>query len=123
MVADAAEEYLKFRLLNGATSDEIASERQAFAQRGIGGFFSEVVRHLESGGTLGTWYPLTTLNAVLAGLYARLGERDIAFKWLELAYSERSDALLHLREVLEFDNLRSDTRFATLLKRIGLPPL
>jgi hypothetical protein len=56
-------------------------------------------------------------------LYARLGERDIAFKWLELAYSERSDALLHLREVLEFDNLRSDTRFATLLKRIGLPPL
>ena len=54
-------------------------------------------------------------------LYARLGEKDQAFEWLEKAYAERSDGLLRLKEDLGFDNIRSDPRYADLLRRIGLP--
>jgi hypothetical protein len=59
----------------------------------------------------------------IAGAYARLGERDLAFEWLERAYAERSRILMGLRERVEFDNLRSDPRFNDLLRRIGLPPV
>ena len=52
--------------------------------------------------------------------YAMLGEKDAAFAALEQA----SDAGSHVDEIKtdpELDNLRSDPRFADLLRRIGLP--
>ena len=63
------------------------------------------------------------MSVALAGAYARLGERDRAFEWLERAYAKHSPQLPHVRERLEFDNLRSDPRFNDLLRRIGLPPV
>ena len=56
--------------------------------------------------------------------YAELGEKEQAFEWLEKAYEERSSALVHLGDglVCTCDALRSDPRFADLLRRIGLPP-
>jgi TolB-like protein/Tfp pilus assembly protein PilF len=56
--------------------------------------------------------------------YAELGEKEQAFEWLEKAYGERSSALVHLGDGLacRCDALRSDPRFADLLRRIGLPP-
>jgi hypothetical protein len=54
-------------------------------------------------------------------LYARLGEKDQAFEWLEKAYAEHADGLVHLKEELAFDSLRSDPRYADLLRRVGLP--
>ncbi len=58
----------------------------------------------------------------IAGIYAGLGEKDQAFAWLEKAYDERSDLLVNLKREQEFDGLRSDPRFADLLRRVGLPP-
>ncbi|MGI9165012.1 MAG: tetratricopeptide repeat protein, partial [Pyrinomonadaceae bacterium] len=57
-------------------------------------------------------------------IYAELGEKEQAFEWLEKAYEERSSALVHLGNglVCTCDALRSDPRFADLLRRIGLPP-
>jgi len=57
--------------------------------------------------------------------YAELGEKEQAFEWLEKAYEERSSPLVHLGDgtVCTCDALRSDPRFADLLRRIGLPPL
>jgi hypothetical protein len=59
-----------------------------------------------------------------AFIYADLGEKEQAFEWLEKAYEERSGALVHLGDgmVCTCDALRSDPRFADLLRRIGLPP-
>jgi hypothetical protein len=58
-------------------------------------------------------------------IYAELGEKEQAFEWLEKAYEERSSALVHLGDgtACACDALRSDPRFADLLRRIGLPPL
>jgi tetratricopeptide (TPR) repeat protein len=59
-----------------------------------------------------------------AFIYADLGEKEQAFEWLEKAYKERSSSLVHLGDGIPCtcDALRSDPRFADLLRRIGLPP-
>jgi eukaryotic-like serine/threonine-protein kinase len=54
--------------------------------------------------------------------YALLGEKDQAFAWLEKAYAEKSGFLHYLKVSPDFDSLRSDPRYADLLKRMGLPP-
>jgi eukaryotic-like serine/threonine-protein kinase len=60
--------------------------------------------------------------ALLAGDYAVLGEKDHAFGLLEKAYREKSGFLPNIKGVSLFDSLRSDPRYADLLKRMGLPP-
>ena len=56
-----------------------------------------------------------------ATVYAGLGEKDQAIAWLEKAYQERSDGLVFLKVEPKFDGLRSDPRFADLLRRVGFP--
>ena len=55
----------------------------------------------------------------IALIYTGLGEKDQAFEWLENAYKERSDLLVYLKVEPRLDSLRSDPRFADLLRRIG----
>jgi tetratricopeptide (TPR) repeat protein len=54
-------------------------------------------------------------------IYLGLGEKDQAFAWLEKAYDQRSSGILFLKYDPIWDPLRSDPRFADLLRRIGLP--
>jgi serine/threonine protein kinase/Tfp pilus assembly protein PilF len=58
--------------------------------------------------------------AMMAAAYAAIGEKDEAFKWLEKAYDERDLVLGYLKVRPMFDPLRSDPRFAELLKKVGL---
>ncbi len=53
--------------------------------------------------------------------YANVGEKDKAFAWLEKAYAEKSDSLANIKIVRAMDGLRSDPRYAALLKKMGLP--
>jgi TolB-like protein/thioredoxin-like negative regulator of GroEL len=57
----------------------------------------------------------------LVSLYAGLGEKDKAFKWLERAYAERSGPLYKLRVEPTFVSLRSDPRFEAIVKRMHFP--
>jgi TolB-like protein/DNA-binding winged helix-turn-helix (wHTH) protein/Flp pilus assembly protein TadD len=57
----------------------------------------------------------------IAIVYAGLGGKEQAFGWLEKAYQEHSRPLGGLKVNPVWDNLRSDPRFADLLRRIGLP--
>jgi len=56
-----------------------------------------------------------------AMVYAGLGDRDKAFEFLEKAYEDREGRMTILKAVPEFDGLRSDSRYADLIRRIGLP--
>ena len=58
----------------------------------------------------------------VAAIYAGLGEKDQAFKWLERAYEERDVWLMNLKVDPVFAKLRSDKRFQDLLTRAGLRP-
>ncbi len=58
----------------------------------------------------------------MAIVYVGLGEKDRAFEWLEKAYAERSFFLTWLKVEPELDSLRSDPRFADLVRRVGLWP-
>jgi serine/threonine protein kinase/tetratricopeptide (TPR) repeat protein len=57
----------------------------------------------------------------LADTYSVLGEKDEAFEFLERAYQERASLMIFLGVYPTFDNIRSDLRFADLLRRMGLP--
>ena len=57
----------------------------------------------------------------VATVYAGLGEDDEVFAWLEEAYDERSRSLAWLNVAREYDRLRADPRFESLVRRIGLP--
>ena len=57
----------------------------------------------------------------IASLYADFGDKEQAFKWLNIAYQERDLSLLSLRTDFLLDSLRSDPRLAELVRKIGLP--
>ena len=56
----------------------------------------------------------------IASFYARVGDLDRAFAWLEKSYASRSARLTHLKVDARYDNLRADARFADMLRRVGL---
>ncbi len=53
-------------------------------------------------------------------IYALLGDKDKAFEWLEKSYELRNPGIVTARVHPDADNLRSDSRFAALMKKIGL---
>jgi hypothetical protein len=57
----------------------------------------------------------------MAFTYSSLGDKDRAFTWLEKAVEQRSWLILYLKRDNAWDPLRSDPRFASLLRRVGLP--
>jgi hypothetical protein len=60
----------------------------------------------------------STAAAVAAAL---VGNRDEAFEYLEKAYSDGDNELLIGIRYPALDSLRSDPRFADLMRRLGLP--
>ncbi len=57
----------------------------------------------------------------IADIYVGLGEKDIAIIWLEKAYEQHSPVIAGLRVNWRYDSIRSDPRFADLIRRAGLP--
>ena len=57
----------------------------------------------------------------IAEVYVALGEPDAAFRWLETAYQARSTGVLQLKVEQYWDPIRSDPRFAALVKKVGIP--
>jgi TolB-like protein/Tfp pilus assembly protein PilF len=57
----------------------------------------------------------------LALICVALGEKDEALTWLEKGYEERAFQMQFLNVDPRFDTIRSDPRFAELVRRIGLP--
>jgi TolB-like protein/Tfp pilus assembly protein PilF len=55
-------------------------------------------------------------------IYVHLGEKDEAFRWLEKAYEARSQCLPFLKVDPQLDPIRSDPRYADLVRRLAFPP-
>ena len=115
MIDKAVEHYIKGFEASGLEPEKVTALKGASARSGIIGLYKELIDQEKT-------KPQNEQDKVwLAELYARLGEKDQSFEWLEKAYAEHNDGLVRLKEELGFDNLRSDSRYADLLRRIGLP--
>ena len=115
MFREAAEAYFRAFKQDGGTEEVIEGYRKAFARSGMPGFYRHWLQRQLSKP------PEQQSYVTIAELYARVGDKQQAFEWLEKAYAQHADGLVRLKEELGFDNVRSDPRYADLLKRIGLP--
>jgi TolB-like protein/DNA-binding winged helix-turn-helix (wHTH) protein len=106
---EAVSEYQKAVEMSSGDQDATASLAHAYAQKILSGLQQKSKSVYVS-------------PYIIATIYAGLGEKDRAFDFLERAYQERSlEISWHLKADLRIDNLRSDPRFETLLRRVGLP--
>jgi Flp pilus assembly protein TadD len=62
------------------------------------------------------------VGVYLAAVHAGLGEKDQAFAWLERSFEQRSGQLQYITTRFSLEELRSDPRYADLVRRIGLEP-
>jgi TolB-like protein/DNA-binding winged helix-turn-helix (wHTH) protein/Flp pilus assembly protein TadD len=114
---EAISEYEKAIEMSNGDQDAIASLAHAFAGIGRRAEAEKILLDLEQKSKSAYVSPY-----IIATVYAGLGEKEKAFELLERAYQERSlDISWHLKADLRIDNLRSDPRFETLLRRVGLP--
>jgi TolB-like protein/Tfp pilus assembly protein PilF len=118
---EAINEETKARLLIGEDPrDALKQEdalRAALAARGPHGYWAELLTVSQMNNKVPEAY-FTSYG--IAVLYARLGEKDKALESLERAYAERQIAMTELSIEPAFDPLRSDERFHSLLRRVGL---
>ena len=57
----------------------------------------------------------------IASSYAEFGDKEQAFRWLNTAYQEHDLGLACMKTNPIFDSIRSDPRFAELVRKVGLP--
>ncbi len=113
---EAARAWQKEQILGGASEEEVAglSEAATRGQEGYGQWQLDYFRDKAKE----AYVPAATF----ATCYAKLGEMDQAFEWLEKAYEERGAALIYLKVSPDWDPLRDDPRFHDLLLRMNLGP-
>ncbi len=87
---------------------------------GISGRHTEAQAILKE--LLGKYEMGQAIGQDLAAVCAGLGDKDQAFAWLEKDFQTRSGLLPWIRWAPAFASLRSDPRYADLLRRMGLQP-
>jgi TolB-like protein/Flp pilus assembly protein TadD len=87
-----------------------------YAQSGQKDKAEQVLRELTRRGERGYVSPY-----FLATVYAGLGKKEQALTLLEKAYADRSSNMSILKVDPELDPLRSDSRFAELVQKVGFP--
>jgi len=114
----AIDEYVKSAEVMGFTAADLPKAKEAYAKGGWNGYLQAYLAQTLENSKKG-YVPAF----VAASIYARLGQKDQAFDYLEKAFQERNFRIALINVSFEFDSLRSDPRFADLLKRIGLRPV
>ena len=110
--------YQQEMILTGYSPAQAAAFREVYAKSGRRGFWLKSLEWLKEEQAKQPY--IAPIHLALT--YAALGEKDQAFEWLEKVYAERSGWMAHLKVDPRFDSLRSDPRFADLLRRVGFAP-
>jgi serine/threonine protein kinase/tetratricopeptide (TPR) repeat protein len=118
MYPQVIEEWKAYGQLSGDQSEtEFATALEdGFRSQGWKGALTKGVETREAQRKANYWSSYT-----IATLYADLGDKEQAFRWLDTAYQERDAALLGLKTDYLLDSVRSDPRFPKLVKKVGLP--
>jgi len=97
-------------------SDFASAMEQGFRSGGWKGALTKGIEIRESQRKTGYSSPYN-----IAALYAELGNKEQAFRWLNTAYQEHDWLLGDLKTNFLLDPIRSDPRFAELVRKVGLP--
>lgn len=116
MYDQAVAQYAIAGRLNGLPPEVLAEANQVYAKSGWRAYLQKSLDHVLAQSGDHKFPPFA-----VATYYARLGKNEEALSWLLRAYDERDFRLRHISVMFEFDFLRSDPRFAELVRKIGLP--
>jgi tetratricopeptide (TPR) repeat protein len=115
LYAEAVEEFAKAAIVAGADPATVEKDKETFR---VLGWHSYLQMHTDR---LSQSKGYVSPNK-LASFYARLGNKDEAFVWLNKAVDERASGIPNLKVDPNFDSLHSDPRFAKVLQRMNLTP-
>jgi len=112
--SEAVNEWLEVERQLGADQQMLADYKKACADLGIRGYWQKAIE-------VDSRNPDNAFRAAsLSSYYARLGQKDLAFYWLNQAVEQRAPWLVYAKVSPVYDNLRGDPRFKEILDRIGL---
>jgi eukaryotic-like serine/threonine-protein kinase len=114
---DAIAEYKKGVGLSPSDSINLAEQGYAYAVAGREGDARKILEQLNELAQRRYVSPWTR-----ALIYTGLGNKELAFEWLEKAYEEHCSYITDLKVEPRWASLRSDPRFEALLRRLGLEP-
>ncbi len=122
MFNEAINEYEQTGLLMGVPANRVTAD------------MNELRQAVRSGGRVGYWRKQIEIGErnraagrmespplfILGGAYGQIGENDRAFEYFDKAIAAHEPDILRLQDPF-LDPVRSDPRFAGMLKRLGLP--
>lgn len=125
---EAIEEYIQAEELFGLSPSRLAELRVAYQQSGEKGYWRKSLEFCQEASkqkrkfatASGYGFCDYVKDLYLALFHVRLGEFDAAFQSLETAYTKHETELIYLKVDPQWDSVRSDPRFQSLLRRIGL---
>jgi Flp pilus assembly protein TadD len=116
--ADALAEAKKaVELTNGKIGRFVANLGVAYAKNGQTENAMAIIKDLEE-----AYAEEKTVGVQIADIYVALGNKDKAFEWIEKDVESRGfELVLSIRRDAKVGSLKSDKRYAAILKRMGLP--
>ena len=116
--ADALAEAKKaVELTNGKIRRIVSKLGAVYAETGQTENAKAIIKELEE-----AYAKQKTVGVQIAEVYAALGNKDKAFEWIEKDVESRGfELVLSIRRDAQFGSLKSDKRYAVILKRMGLP--
>ena len=116
MFPEAVAEFLNAGNLADRNPAKTAALQQAYSVGGWRAYWQKQVELLKRSSRRQYVSPY-----LIARASARTGDMDQTFEWLEKAFDEHSGWMVQLKVEPVFAPMRSDPRFHTLLRRVGLP--
>jgi tetratricopeptide (TPR) repeat protein len=114
MLAEALAEAQRIMTRSGASREEIAAIRQGDAASGMRNVERWMLNRMKKASARG--YVSAYQRAAR---HAELGEKELAFEWLEKAYTDRDPMMALLNTDPAYDRLRPEPRFGDLLRLIA----
>ena len=117
MQKEAFEEHVKTLQAYGADAKVIEEHRKIFAEKGWPGLTENDLKRDLADWEKDHWH---FIAYVIAGKYARLGDKDQVFVWLNKCVELRSTMLYVIDADPELAPVRSDPRFAEIKRKMGI---
>ena len=115
MYDEAVREYSGAAAVNLVPPDALAKMNDAYHKSGWKAYVQTALEETVIRGNR------KTPPFVVATYYARLGDKEQTYAWLQKSMEERDFRMTVLAVSFEFDGFRSDPRFQAYVRKVGLP--